>query len=187
MNTPILIKIIAIIFCAICLSCGHRYPANVTEEGEWKHLNELEYKSWYFRAGDKIYGVDLGPIMTTEYHRYKPMNGVDANSFQVNSESEYAKDKKNVYYPLNIECYDGDSTGGCEIIEYVIKGADPNTFKYLGDGYGVDRRHMYFEGIRIPWDNVIFDKSKRYEKAKTQYLYIYGDGKPFAQVDTIPY
>ena len=46
---------------------------------------------------------------------------------------------------------------------------------------------MLFEGIRIPWDNDIFDKSKRYEKAKTQYLYIYGDGKPFAQVDTIPY
>jgi hypothetical protein len=45
------------------------------------------------------------------------------------------------------EFFDGEEISG-EIYrgDLSIKGAAPKTFKYLGDGYAVDKRNMYNKG-----------------------------------------
>ena len=73
----------------------------------------------------------------------------------------YATDSEHVYYI-------GDSIS-------TIYGADPVTFKYMGQGFAADSRNMYYDGHRIMWDNELLDPTVR-QAALTE-----------AQIDSVPY
>lgn len=90
---------------------------------------------------------------------------VDVETFEVNINSSkdlwerlYAKDKRYVYYPGNIQiddynyCYDITFEGDIR-----IPGADPKTFKYIGKGYAVDKNNMYYKGEKIKWNDYIIE------------------------------
>lgn len=174
----------------ITLSCTHSGYEDVIDNGKWRLLDDEEREGWYLRVNNKIYGCDEIDIKCCIKY-YSPLKGIHINTFKVAKDCDYAKDKNHVYYPLHVRCEDSieeseDGCGdACYFIEYVIKDADPKTFKYLGDEYAVDKRHMYYQGIQIPWDNDILDEVKRQEKKKTQRL----PGAPSHTdlLDTIPY
>ena len=155
-----------IIIFLMILSCTHNGYEGAIANGSWVHLGNREREGWYLRVDNYIYGSDVTEIKCCIKYN-KPLKGVDANTFEAEQNSDYAKDKNHVYYPLQVRCEDwlkDDEEGcynSCYFMEHLIKGADPKTFKYLGDGYAVDRRHMYDEGREIPWDNEII---KRYQK-----------------------
>lgn len=91
---------------------------------------------------------------SNDYHFFDPLTDVDISTFEVcKGSGGYAKDKNRVYYPIVVTCVDGYEYSGCYFEEYVITGADPDTFKYLGDGYAVDRNNMYRYGEIVPWRN----------------------------------
>ncbi len=90
---------------------------------------------------------------------------VDIESFEVNINSDdefwdqlYAKDKRYVYYPQSIQIMDEydyfDITFEGDIR---IHGADPNTFLYIGKGYAVDKKNMYYQGEKIKWNDHIIE------------------------------
>ncbi len=78
------------------------------------------------------------------------MEGVDTSTFQVFPGSNYAKDKNGVYYPLERVCVDGANWGVCYCTKYVVPGADPASFTYLGNSYASDKKNVYFGGHVIP-------------------------------------
>ena len=73
----------------------------------------------------------------------------------------YATDSEHVYYI-------GDSIS-------TIDGADPVTFKYMGQGFAADSRNMYYDSHRIMWDNELLDPAVR-QAALTE-----------APIDSVPY
>lgn len=162
-------------------------PADFVGQGEWKSLDNLEYHGYYVKVGDHIYGSDLGSYMKTEYMWYDTLE-VDTPTFEYNTAGDYARDKNGVYYPIGVEFIDSDVfLGSGTLVDYIVQGADPETFRYVGDGYAIDKKNMYFEGVRIPWNNDIFDDGKRREKALVQYYEIEGIPVPQHEyVDTIP-
>lgn len=170
------------------VSCTNKeVPADFVGQGEWKSLDNLEYHDYYVKFQDHIYGVDLGTSIQTEYMWYDTLK-VDTSTFEYNTASDYTKDKNKVYYPITVECIESDVyLGACVLREYVVEGADPETFRYIGDEYAIDKDNMYFKGVRIPWNNDIFDDGKRREKALVQYYEIEGIPVPQHEyVDTIP-
>ena len=146
-----------IIIFLMILSCTHNGYEEAIDNGSWVHLGNREREGWYLRVDNYIYGSDVTEIKCCIKYN-KPLKGVDANTFEAEQNSDYAKDKNHVYYPLQVRCEDwlkDDEEGcynSCYFMEHLIKG---------GDGYAVDRRHMYDEGREIPWDNEII---KRYQK-----------------------
>lgn len=175
----------AILLFSLLCSCT-RYPSDLREDGEWKHLEEFEGNDWYFRAENHIYGLQLYPDRTKYYWAIDPLQNVDVETFMVCSGSDYAKDKRYVYYPIALEAFDGDLIGGYQMWKYIVKGADPKTFKYIGDGYGVDWLNMYFEGIKIPWNSDILDREKRKKIIESRNMKLV-DFPPSEQAaDTIP-
>lgn len=102
----------AILLFSLLCSCT-RYPSDLKEDGEWKHLEEFEGNYWYFRAEDRIWGLRIQDI-AENYRYFKPLYGVDAASFMVCSNSDYAKDKRHVYYPIESEYFDGDYFSGAK-------------------------------------------------------------------------
>ncbi len=149
------------------------------ECGTWVNLSDTIYESPYCLVEDSIYFGYLTLINITPrefFLRCKltrpnfapPLTGVDVESFEVNinkDKSPYARDKKSVYYPSGTVYGGGpeffDSTyGGGELYygDISIKGADPQTFQYIGDGYAIDKEHMYYKGMCIPWNENIIKK-----------------------------
>ena len=103
---------------------------------------------------------------------------MDIESFMVCKDSpDYAKDKNRVYYPVDICCIEGTRYGGSYTLKYILKGADPKTFKYIGNRYAADSMHMYYDGYEIPWDNEVIRSNGLRNSA---YL------KNKNSVDTIP-
>ncbi len=159
---------ISLLLCIgfISLSCTHSGYEDAIDNGNWRILENFEREGWYLKVNNNIYGCDeINIECCIKYN--EPLQDIDVESFLIAENCDYSKDKTHVYYPLLIRCADllGESSEDCNdycyFIEYIIDGADPKTFKYLGDGYAVDRRHMYDEGREIPWDNEII---KRYQK-----------------------
>ena len=163
---------------AVLVSCSSRHnnslPENETdhllEKGRWVSIKDANGENGYCLFENKIYGLDLGLRETADLNRrirelqpLYPLYGSDAETFEVciNSDYEpYGRDAHNVYYHdlSSTEFFDGEEVGG-EIYrgDLSIKGADPKTFKYLGDGYAVDKRNMYHEGKTIAWDGGIIN------------------------------
>ena len=122
------------------------------ERGHWKQLKENERIGFYWRHNDKIYAALGDSAVLIKY--VKPMEDVDIATFYVNKKTtdgmeNYAKDKKNVYYPLHAICVDADSYGYEYATELIVKGAFPSSFRYVGDGKGTDGYTMYRYGRRV--------------------------------------
>lgn len=122
------------------------------ERGHWKQLKENERIGFYWRHNDKIYAALGDSAVLIKY--VKPMEDVDIATFYVNKETtngmeNYAKDKKNVYYPLHAICVDADTYGYEYATEPIVKGASPSSFRYVGDGKGTDGYTMYRYGWRV--------------------------------------
>lgn len=122
------------------------------ERGHWKQLKENERIGFYWRHNDKIYAALGDSAVLIKY--VKPMEDVDIATFYVNKKTtngmeNYAKDKKNVYYPLHAICVDADSYGYEYATELIVKGAFPSSFRYVGDGKGTDGYTMYRYGTRV--------------------------------------
>ena len=95
------------------------------ERGHWKQLEENERIGFYWRHNDKIYAALGDSAVLIKY--VKPMEDVDIATFYVNKKTtngmeNYAKDKKNVYYPLHAICVDADSYGYEYATELIVKG-----------------------------------------------------------------
>lgn len=132
------------------LSCSDK-SADVLDKGIWIKLESGQESDGYVRFGEAIYGIYTYDIADCQY--YDPLKGIDIPSFAVCQGSGYAKDNKHVYYPLSLICEDGTEFGGCYFVDYIVEDADPKTFKYIGNGYAVDRNNMYYNGKTIPWDD----------------------------------
>lgn len=92
---------------------------------------------------------------------------VNVESFQICSGTEYARDRNRVYYGAELVALTvkkrrfGNNRKGLVFCIYCISPIfkpNPRTFKYLGDGYAMDRNHLYLCGIEIEWNDSIIRK-----------------------------
>lgn len=99
----------------------------------------------------------------------------DPESFEVAQGTYYARDKNYVYFPIYLFsslCLDTEWNPDMVSLATIIDGADPKTFKCIGEGFAVDKTHMYFFGEEIPWDNKFLDKGNREKYMKyREYSY----------------
>ena len=156
----ILISGLLILLSAGFTGCENR-SENLTDKGTWFKLTEGEHIAGYVARNGKIYGLPEfsdssvfethAPLKNADYATFMACPGVDYAG------SGYAKDKKHVYYPISLICEDGYDFYCTYMKEYIVKGADPKTFKYLGKEYGVDRRNLYFAGEKRPWNQALVD------------------------------
>ena len=142
---------IGYIFIILLLLVACKPYDDYKERGHWKQLKENERIGFYWRHNDKIYAALGDSAVLIKY--VKPMEDVDIATFYVNKETtngmeNYAKDKKNVYYPLHAICVDADTYGYEYATELIVKGAFPSSFRYVGDGKGTDGYTMYKYGWR---------------------------------------
>ena len=105
---------IGYIFIILLLLVACKPYDDYKERGHWKQLKENERIGFYWRHNDKIYAALGDSAVLIKY--VKPMEDVDIATFYVNKETtngmeNYAKDKKNVYYPLHAICVDADTYG----------------------------------------------------------------------------
>lgn len=141
---------IGYIFIILLLLVACKPYDDYKERGHWKQLKENERIGFYWRHNDKIYAALGDSAVLIKY--VKPMEDVDITTFYVNKETtngmeNYAKDKKNVYYPLHVIAVDADSYGYEYATEPIVKGAFPSSFRYVGDGKGTDGYTMYRYGV----------------------------------------
>ena len=116
---------------------------NYPKEGkEWVKLNNQESTEWFSRIDSVVYCGEI-------FCNIEPMKNVDANSFEVIPNSNYARDKNNVYYPIEIPCIDYSDCGVCYCGKYVLENTNPNTFKYLGKDYAIDKNLVFFRGRKL--------------------------------------
>ena len=142
---------IGYIFIILLLLVACKPYDDYKERGHWKQLKENERIGFYWRHNDKIYAALGDSAVLIKY--VKPMEDVDIATFYVNKKTtngmeNYAKDKKNVYYPLHVICVDADTYGYEYATEPIVKGASPSSFRYVGDGKGTDGYTMYRYGTR---------------------------------------
>lgn len=109
----------------------------------WIELKNGEQIDGYSRKKNKIY---CGGISCDA----EPMNGVDIATFRVRPGSYYAKDKSNVYYPLETMCVDYTDCGVCYCTKFIVPNADPKTFDYIDKDYAIDDNSVFFRGEEIP-------------------------------------
>ena len=143
---------IGYIFIILLLLVACKPYDDYKERGHWKQLKENERIGFYWRHNDKIYAALGDSAVLIKY--VKPMEDVDITTFYVNKETtngmeNYAKDKKNVYYPSHVICVDADSYGYEYATEPIVEGAFPSSFRYVGDGKGTDGYTMYRYGSRV--------------------------------------
>ena len=143
---------IGYIFIILLLLVACKPYDDYKERGHWKQLKENERIGFYWRHNDKIYAALGDSAVLIKY--VKPMEDVDIATFYVNKETtngmeNYAKDKKNVYYPLHAICVDADSYGYEYATEPIVEDAFPSSFRYIGDGKGTDGYTMYRYGMRV--------------------------------------
>ena len=116
---------IGYIFIILLLLVACKPYDDYKERGHWKQLEENERIGFYWRHNDKIYAALGDSAVLIKY--VKPMEDVDIATFYVNKKTtngmeNYAKDKKNVYYPLHAICVDADSYGYEYATELIVKG-----------------------------------------------------------------
>ncbi|MEM9821373.1 MAG: DKNYY domain-containing protein [Bacteroidota bacterium] len=116
---------------------------NYPKDGKvWIKLNHLERTEWFTRIDSLVYCGDISCNVA-------PMKNVDANSFAVIPNSNYAKDKYNIYYPIEVPCIDYLDCGVCFCHIYVLKGSHLPTFEYLGKFYAKDKNTVFYRGTRL--------------------------------------
>ncbi len=136
---------------------------------------------------DGVYRYYWNPIeVSSEPHEWL-IKGADPKTFQVCSNSDWAKDKNHAYYKDNI-----------------IFDADPKTFESIDELYGKDSKHVFYyepyarsdkqtSGIVSGADPITFHKTKdgKYTDRKDMYhanypMHVY-DIKTFVKVDELGY
>lgn len=149
---------IIFLFAVILFGCG-RNISSISDRGEWISLSDTDSAhGCYMFHNNHIY---KGWVTPSEYiTRLDTIPYVDMPTFKVCKGTNYAKDKNRVYYPLSYSFWDGMDCGGENIDEYIILTADPETFKYLGNDYAIDRHNMYYKGEIVPWDETIIKGKK---------------------------
>lgn len=111
----------------------------VAGEVHWTPLKNKERIDGYTRINNAIYGGEIDCNIS-------PLKDVDANSFEAFPGSFYGIDKNRVYYPIMKNCVDYEDCGVCYYKDYVVEGANPKSFKYLGKDYAVDGSKVYYRG-----------------------------------------
>ena len=166
------------------IGCKNR-SENLTDKGTWVKLTEGEHKAGYIARNRQIYGFPEFSD-SSAFNHHAPLKNADYSTFLVcpgisYAGAGYAKDKKHVYYPIYLICEDGDDYYCTYMVDYIVKGADPKTFKYLGDEYGVDCRNLYFAGKKIPWNQTLVDSlnnlppSPPHDEDLNEFIYEYPD------------
>lgn len=156
--------------------CNKYDTSGIIDNGEWISIYDAPISSNYILHNDSVYGIcfynrdSIDWDIVWESPNLFPIENVDIETLYINltdNKCNYAKDDKYVYCPTGYMCYDTEvelpfSTtfhGDIRIPE-----ADPKTFKYLGDGYAVDKNGMYSCGYKIEWDDSII---ARYNNCST--------------------
>lgn len=144
------------ILILLCFSCSKE--ADISDHGEWIHIADNPHINTIYTLYDgNIYCIDIDP-KGTPLEAFEPMYGVDVESFLIEKNSYYAKDKRKVYYPMELRICDGMTMSYMTSHYYVIENADPSTFRYLGDDYAIDRNNMYYQGLVICKNDSIIEK-----------------------------
>lgn len=118
--------------------------AEYSKDGKiWISLKDKESVDGYTRIGDSIFGGEIACNV-------EPLKGIDIKTFKVMAGTNYAKDKNNVYYPLEQPCIDYEDCGVCYYGKIIMESADPENFKYLGKEYTTDGKNVYFRGELMP-------------------------------------
>lgn len=84
---------------------------------------------------------------TEAYYRHQAISGADASSFEALDE-HHARDRAHVWHGDTYRVSQ-DYFSTQRIRMTVLAEADPRSFRLLGQGYGSDGRHLYFEGERF--------------------------------------
>jgi hypothetical protein len=113
---------------------------SLATEHSWLNLTDSNTLDGYSAINKNIFHGGPGS---------PPLKGVDFDSFQVLSGNNYARDKNRVYYPISEVCVDSLRFGYCYANEYIVKGAKPKSFRYLGKGYATDGKLVFFRGVLV--------------------------------------
>lgn len=167
--------ILAITIILIAFNCSeHTEYKSAKDVGDWIKMQDSSKIDNYIVFKGNVYCINL---VTTDFNDLlctRPLEGADAFSFEVCKGSLYARDRDHVYYPImkmgvNIDSLWGSVTRFSEVYGRVrIDKADPKTFKYIGDGYGIDKKHMYYNGEEISWDDDIIRHQMEKHKEKLE-------------------
>jgi len=76
-----------------------------------------------------------------------------ASTFQVWTDSNYARDSVNVYFPIEIICEVIDELYSCYSTKYLVEGANASEFRYLGNGFATDGNELFLNGIIVRGNN----------------------------------
>ncbi|MDE5554488.1 MAG: DKNYY domain-containing protein, partial [Muribaculaceae bacterium] len=147
--------------------CKRFDTSGINDNGEWVSIYDAPISCNYILYNDSVYGICFEDIDSINWDtfwndsNFYPIDFIDVKTLFINindNQCNYAKDAKYVYCPTCYWCHDAEvalpfsQTFHGNII---IPGADPKTFKYLGDGYAVDKNGMYSCGEKIVWDDSI--------------------------------
>lgn len=132
---------------------------NINDSAKWVKLGAETRIDDYWNHHGKIYGGDYGDFSFDDLGHFTPLI-CDASSFEVASGTGYAKDNNHVYYPYYTYFVDTETYGLGPIFKgYVVIGADPKTFKYIGRGYGIDKNRMFLRGEEVSWDETYIKRA----------------------------
>ena len=109
---------------------------------DWVSLTDKEKVDEYTRIDTVIFCGEIGCDI-------EPMTGIDISTFEVLAGTNYAKDKNNVYYPIQVICIDYTDCGVCYCSDYILENVQTETFRYLDKEYATDGENVYFRGKLI--------------------------------------
>jgi len=150
MKTTVQIIVITLLISGCWLSNNYYVPPEINDITEkypkqgkvWIKLKNQERSDWFTRIDTVVYCGEI-------FCNVEPMKNIDVNSFEVIPNSNYAKDKNKIYYPIAIPCIDYSDCGVCWCAKYVLENAKSSTFEYLGNEYARDGKSVFFRGRLI--------------------------------------
>lgn len=150
--------------------------------GIWEKLGENEQKGNFVRLNGEIFvlrvesGINdradaelnyaefLHDIRNGEIRRQTKLHGVDIETFRVCKGSGYAKDKNHIYNPEDWIRLKTPGIEGLDIYaakEIAIEEADVPSFRYIGDGFAIDKSNMYSDGTIVDIDTLLINTAMR--------------------------
>ena len=114
--------------------------------GNWQPLFTNDTLEVYINVDDTVHLGD------PSYKITKIMEA-SPSTFQVWTDSNYARDSLYVYFPIEIECDVIEGNYICYSLNYIVEGASPSSFRYLGNGYGTDGNKLFLNGSLIQGNN----------------------------------
>ena len=145
------IQIVILLFFTSCIrQTKYFQPTGINNKTEEFKQNKTDWIALVDKVGVDVYTRIGDSVFCGEINcNVPPVKGVDIPTFRVLAGTSYAKDKYNVYYPLQIMCNDSEDCGVCYCTKYIIQNANPATFRYLGKEYATDGINVYFRGELI--------------------------------------